>query len=137
MPATSLAVARRLFTPKPRNVARKPRLSRSSSTRKLSFGRRENEAPRMGRIYSFGRISGRLRLGALDQFFDSLRVGFVVAMTGNGIGPAGGFDQNLGPDQTRFDMHRSHFADAHAHLVHSEPGPFAAADGFIANFDVS
>src|SRR6266480_278275 len=34
-------------------------------------------------------------------------------------------------------MHRGHFADAHAHFIHLEPGPFPAAHGLFTNFDIS
>src|SRR5207245_9645375 len=97
------------------------------------------------RTWSFFRISSfgflicprHLPLCRLNQFLNSLRISFFVAVTGHWVRATGGLDQNFRPNQTRLNVYRSHFADAHAHLIHAEPRAFAAAHRLVADFDVS
>jgi hypothetical protein len=44
-----------------------------------------------------GSLRAGLRLIALDQIADALGIGFAVAVAGDGIGTASGFDANLSP----------------------------------------
>src|SRR6266446_5202209 len=76
-------------------------------------------------------------LRGLDQLLNSLRIAFLVAVAGQRVRAAGGLDQNLRPNQTGLNVYGSHFADAHAHLIHAEPGAFAAAHRLVADLDVS
>jgi hypothetical protein len=58
-----------------------------------------------------------------------------VAVAGEGVGAAGGFDEDFRPDEAGLDVNRGDFADANADFVLAEEGTFAAGDGFIADFD--
>jgi hypothetical protein len=49
-------------------------------------------------------LNARLRLVSLDQTADALRIGFAVAVTGNRIGAARGFDDDLGPEDAGGNM---------------------------------
>jgi hypothetical protein len=82
-------------------------------------------------------FSGEFRLGIFNQLFNSLRVGFGMAVAANGIAAAGRFNEDIGPNEPRFDMDRRHFGDAHALLVLAEKRSLASGNGFIANLDVS
>src|SRR5439155_6788144 len=75
-------------------------------------------------------------LGVFDEFFDAEGVGFSVTVAGERVGAAGRFDENIGPDDARFDVNRSDLAEADADFVYAKPGTFAAADGFVADLDV-
>ena len=83
------------------------------------------------------RSSHEFGLRVLDQFFDSARVCFAMAPTGDWIGPAGRFDQDFRPDEPGFDVHRRHLRDAHAHLIHPEQRPFPSRHRFVAHLDIS
>src|SRR5258708_40347972 len=69
----------------------------------------------------------RLRLVGLDQIADALRVGFAMAMAGDGIRAAGGFDANLRPEHSCRDMHRSDFRHGDGFVVAAEPARLYAA----------
>ena len=43
-------------------------------------------------------LAAGLGLVSLDQIADALRIALAVAMTGNGIGAAGGLNHDLGPE---------------------------------------
>lgn len=80
--------------------------------------------------------SSKFGLGIFNQFLDALRIGFGVAMAADGIAAARGFDQDFGPNEAGFDVHRRNFRDAHAFLVHAEECAFAASDRLVAHLDV-
>ena len=48
----------------------------------------------------------RLCLVGFDQVADALGVGFAVAVAGDGVGAAGGFDDDLGPEDAGGDVDR-------------------------------
>jgi len=78
-----------------------------------------------------------LGLGAFDQLFDSLRITFGVAMTGDRVRASGRFDQNLRPNYSRLDVHRCDLRYTHTHLVHAEKTPFSACHRLFIDNDVS
>src|SRR5579864_3453220 len=62
----------------------------------------------------------RLCLISLNQIADTLRIPFAVAMTGDGIGPAGGFDDNLRPKHTGVDVYRRDLRHSDTFFVAAE-----------------
>ena len=58
-----------------------------------------------------------------------------MTATGHWVASAGRFDENLRPNQARFDVHRRYFANRDAHFVLAEPRTFAPRDGLVADFD--
>jgi len=81
-------------------------------------------------------FAGVFSLCVFDEFFDTLSVGFGMAVAADGIAAAGRFDQDIGPDEACSDVNGSDFGDAHAFLILAEKGSLAARDGFIADLDV-
>src|SRR5258707_786683 len=68
-----------------------------------------------------------LRLITLDQIPDALRIGFAMAVAGDWIGAAGGFDPNLRPEHSSRDMHRGHFRHGNGLVVAAKPSRLYAA----------
>jgi len=54
-------------------------------------------------------LSARLRLIALDQVADALCIGFAVSVAGDGVGAAGGFNDDFGPEHAGGNMHGRDF----------------------------
>src|ERR1035438_153921 len=77
----------------------------------------------------------RALLIAFEQFLNAPGVPFAVAVAGQRIAAAGGFNDNSGPDQSGLDMHRSDFLNADADLVAAEPGALAPQHGSVSDFD--
>ena len=77
---------------------------------------------------------GMARLGAegglvgFDEVADALRVGFAVAVAGDGVGAAGGLDANVGPDHAGRYVHGGDLGDGDALLIAAEPARLHAAD---------
>ena len=66
------------------------------------------------------RLAARLRLILLDQIADALGVGFAMAVAGDGVGAAGGLDDDLRPEYAGGNVHRSDFDDGNAFFVAAE-----------------
>src|SRR5262245_16647802 len=58
-----------------------------------------------------------------------------MSMTGQRIGAAGGFNENVRPKHSRFDVHGRHLADAHADFIAAEPRTFPPRHSFLAYLD--
>ncbi len=69
----------------------------------------------------------------LDQVADALRVGFAVAVAGNGVGATGGLDANLGPEHAGGDVHGRDLRYGNALFVAAEKARLHAADPLRAD----
>lgn len=77
----------------------------------------------------------RNSLRFFNKLADALRVGFAVAVAGERIAAAGGFNEDVRPDHAGLDVHGRDFGDGHADLVLAEPRRLAADDGAVVDFD--
>src|ERR1700722_18012653 len=80
-------------------------------------------------------LGSGLALIALDQVADALRVGFAMAVAGDGIGATGGFDANLRPEHTSGDVHGSNLRHGNGFVVAAKPARFHAAHAQGADDD--
>src|SRR5580698_3678657 len=94
-----------------------PSASRSATSLRMTM--------RVGKRRS---LTARLRLILLDQIADALGVGFAVAVAGDGVGAAGGFDDNLGPEHAGGNVHGSDFRHGDAFFVAAEQARLHAGD---------
>ena len=74
-------------------------------------------------------------LHVLDEVADALGIGFLMAMAFERISPASGFDEDVGPNQSSFDVDGGDFGYADADFVLVEPRALAADDGEFCDFD--
>ncbi len=58
-----------------------------------------------------------------------------MAMAGDRIGAAGGFNKDIGPNHAGANMDGGDFGDADGHFVTTEPGAFVSRNGFVADFN--
>src|SRR5208282_2569532 len=77
----------------------------------------------------------QIPLRLLNQFPDAPRVGLSVSMTRQRIGAAGGFNQNVSPNDSGLDVDGRDLADADADFVTAEPRAFVADDGLVRHLD--
>src|SRR6202035_881330 len=78
-------------------------------------------------------LRARLCLIGFDQIGDALGVGFAVTVAGDGIGAAGGFDDDLSPEDAGGDVDGGDFRDGNALFVAAEHPRFHAADALRAD----
>lgn len=74
-------------------------------------------------------------LRLLDELTDALRVGFTVAVAGQRIAAAAGFDENVRPDHAGLDVDRRDLGNGDADFVLTEPRAFAADDRLVRDFN--
>jgi len=74
-------------------------------------------------------------LGFLDQGANALGVSLGMAVAGQRIGAAAGFNQNIRPHETRLDMDGGDLGNADADLVLAEPRTLVADDRAVGHFD--
>ncbi|MDB6025169.1 MAG: hypothetical protein JWM68_1392 [Verrucomicrobiales bacterium] len=77
----------------------------------------------------------RLSLIFFQNLLDPSRVSFGMPVAGQRIASAGGFDQNIGPDHSRFDMHRGDLGNTDADFVCAEERTFATNHRTFADLD--
>jgi len=75
----------------------------------------------------------RLRLVLLDQIADALRVFLAVAVANDGIGAAGGLDDDFRPEDAGRDVHRCDLRHRDALFVRAEQARLYAADALRAD----
>lgn len=75
----------------------------------------------------------RLRLVLLDQIANTLRVFLAMPVADDGIGAAGGFDDNLRPENAGRNVHRRDLRHRNALFVAPEQARFHAADPLRAD----
>ena len=95
------------------------------------YGKREIESLGQFEFFAFGDDS----LGCLDQIADAEGVGLGMAVAFERVGAAAGFDEYVGPNNSRLYMDRSDFGNADADFVFAEPRAFVADDGHIRDLD--
>jgi hypothetical protein len=78
-------------------------------------------------------LDARLGLIGFDQIANALGVGFAVAVAGDGVGAAGGFDDDLGPEDAGGDVDRGNLGHANAFFVAAEKARFDAGDALRAD----
>src|SRR5437660_9231816 len=83
------------------------------------------------------RLDAPLRLIALDQVANALRIAFAMAVTGDGIRAASRFDPNFRPHHSSRDMHGSNFRHGNALFVAAKPARLHAADAHRAHYKAS
>src|SRR5580698_10548321 len=80
-------------------------------------------------------LSPRLRLILLDQVADALGLGFAMAVAGDGIGPAGGFDDDLGPEYAGGNVYGRDLGDRNAFFVAAEQARFYPGDALSVHHE--
>lgn len=64
-----------------------------------------------------GRGAEMLALGLLDECLDPQGILLAVAVAGDGVGAAGGFDEDVRPEQARVDPHARHALEVDDHML--------------------
>ncbi len=81
----------------------------------------------------FGCREGLLR--GLDEFANAAGIALGVAVAGERVGAAAGFDEDVRPDHAGFDVDGGHLGNADADLVLAEPRTLVADDRLVRHFD--
>ncbi len=71
----------------------------------------------------------------LDEFADAAGIGLGVAVAGERVGAAAGFDEDVRPDHAGFDVDGGHLGNTDADLVLAEPRTFVSNDRLVRYFD--
>jgi len=74
-----------------------------------------------------------LRLIGLNQVADALRIALAMSVTGDGIGAAGRFHHDFGPENARGNVHRRDLRHRDTFLIASEEPSFYARDSLRTN----
>lgn len=74
-------------------------------------------------------------LVALDQVANAARVGFVMAMAGQRVGPGGGLNDDIGPNHTGRNVHRRDLRHGDAFLIAAKKTGFDSADALRVDLD--
>jgi hypothetical protein len=69
------------------------------------------------------------------QLPDATRIGFPVTMARQRVAAAGGFNQNIRPDESRFDVDGRNLGDTDTDFVAAEPRAFVADDRPVRHLD--